>query len=275
MEDVGWFHDHASGNNVLAHQPVTTMLHDLETDEFYPFLIRMYRKKSMFIHEDIDKFRTKLEIMTELFEIASNNFNISGKTVDSWYSSNRFLGDHYVTELKSNRKVSLVDMGKMTNGNHEMFYTMNELLETTFVMHERDLGILSDFPLYAKMKAWLSNGDAVNLVLLYNPGNGRKKFPAFDYVEGNDLITAWNAGWPIESFHNDARDMGLGEYQVRDSEGSLIHASITVTVYTPLYTMMKASKRIFGKVLKTIGECSGAIKETLFFKKNYKSGLFS
>lgn len=34
MEDVGWFHDHASGNNVLAHQTVTTMLHDLETDEF-------------------------------------------------------------------------------------------------------------------------------------------------------------------------------------------------------------------------------------------------
>jgi len=121
MEDVGWFHDHASGNNVLAHQTVTTMLHDLETDEFYPFLMRMYRKRSMIPNEDMDKLRTKLEIMTELFEIASSNFRISGKTVDSWYSSNRFLGDHYVTELKINRKVSPVDMGKMTNRNNDLF----------------------------------------------------------------------------------------------------------------------------------------------------------
>ena len=275
MEDVGWFHDHASGNNVLAHQTVTTMLHDLETDEFYPFLMRMYRKKSMIPNEDMDKFRTKLENMTELFEITSSNFNISGKTVDSWYSSNRFLGVHYVTELKSNRKVSPVDMGKMTNRNNDLFYSLDELPETTFVMHERNLDILEDFPLYTRMKAWLSNGDAVNLVLLYNPENGRKKFLASDYVEGNDLITAWNARWPIESFHKDTKDMGLGEYQVRDSEGSLMHASITVTAYTLLYTMMKASEKIFGKVLKTIGECSRAVKVILFFKNNYRSGLFS
>ena len=275
MEDVGWFHDHASGNNVLAHQTVTTMLHDLETDEFYPFLMRFYRKESMIVQDEPHKFRTKLEIMSELFEIASNNFTVSGKTVDSWFSSNRFLGDHYVTELKSNRKVSLVNMRKMTKRNSDMFYTMNELLETTFIMHERNLDILSDFPMYVNMNAWLSNGDPVNIVILYNPENGRKKFLASDYIEGDDLITAWNARWPIETFHNDAKDMGLGEYQVRDSEGSLIHASITVTAYTLLYTIIKRSRELFGKVLKTIGECSRAIKEILFFKKNYKQRLFS
>ncbi|MHB1439787.1 MAG: hypothetical protein ACYCSO_08635 [Cuniculiplasma sp.] len=68
--------------------------------------------------------------------------------------------------------------------------------------------------------------------------------------------------------------MGLGAYQVRSSEGSLIHASITVSTYTLLYVMMRESKKIFGKVLETIGECSRAIKEVLLFKKNYKSRLF-
>ena len=34
MEYVGWFFDHASGNNVLAHQPVTSGLYDLDTDTF-------------------------------------------------------------------------------------------------------------------------------------------------------------------------------------------------------------------------------------------------
>jgi hypothetical protein len=166
-------------------------------------------------------------------------------------------------------------MGKMTNRNNDLFYSLDELLETTFIMHERELDIHEDFPLYTRMKAWLSNVDSVNLVLRYNPENGRKKFLASDYVEGNDLMSAWNARWPIESFHNDAKDMGIGECQVRCSEGSPIYVSITVTAYTFLYTMTKASGKIFGMVLKTIGECSRAIKEILFFKKNCRLGLFS
>lgn len=274
MEKVGWFFDHATGNNVLAHQYVTTMLHDLETDEFYPFLMRLYVKEDKDNNENNKDFMTKLQIMTVLLKRASDNFNIVGKTVDSWYSSHKFLEDHYVTEMKSNRKASLFNMGKITGKNRDLFYTMDELLETTFLMYERDSDMLKDFPLYVKLKAWLSNGDAVNLVLLYNPENGRKKFLASDYVEGDELISAWNDRWPIESFHNDAKDLGLGEYQVRDSEGSLIHASITVAAYTLLYVMMKESGKIFRKVLKTIGECSRAIKEVLFFKKNYKSRLF-
>jgi hypothetical protein len=199
MENVGWFYDHASGNNVLAHQYVTTMLHDLDRDEFYPFLVKMYVKKDedssknngfmtkleimkeAFKDSWLDKdilFMTKLEIMKDIFKRAMDNFNIVGKTVDSWYSSHRLLEDHYVTEMRSNRKVSLVNLGKMTRKNSDLFYTMDEILETTFLMYERDSDILKDFPLYARINAWLSNGDAVNLVLLYNPENGRKKFLA-------------------------------------------------------------------------------------------------
>ena len=70
MENVGWFYDHASGNNVLAHQPVTTMLHDLDSNEFYPFLVRMYLKKDNC--ENSNDFSTKLDIMADLFAIDSS-----------------------------------------------------------------------------------------------------------------------------------------------------------------------------------------------------------
>ena len=110
--------------------------------------------------------------------------------------------------------------------------------------------------------------------MLYNPENKRKKFLALDHVKGDDLISPWNARWPIESFHDDAKDMGLGEYQVRDSEGSLIHASSTVAAYTLLYVIMKRPKELFGKVLKTIGECSRAIEEILFSKRTTNRGCF-
>ncbi len=274
MENVGWFHDHASGNNVLAHQPVTTMLHDLESDEFYPFLVRMYVKKDKDSSENNTEFKTKLETMSDLFAIACENFNVTGKVVDSWYSSFSFLGENYTTELKSNRKASFQDLGKMIRKNSDMFCTMDEILETTFLMYENSTGILKEFPLYRSFHIWLTNGKPASLVILYNPENGRKKFLVSDHLEGDNLMEAWNHRWSIETFHNDAKDLGLGGYQVRDGEGSLIHVRITIAAYTLLSLMIKASKRLFGRLLKTIGECSRAIKEIIILKKNYKWRLF-
>jgi hypothetical protein len=273
MENVGWFYDHASGNNVLAHQPVTTMLHDIDTNEFYPFLARMYIKRDNC--ENSNDFSTKLDIMANLFAIASENFNVTGKVVDSWYSSFTFLGENYTTELRSNRKASLDDMGKMTKKNRDMFYTMDEILEFTFLLYKNSTGILKEFPLYRSFHIWLANGKPANLVILYNPENRRKKFLVSDHLEGDDLMAAWNHRWSIETFHNDAKDLGMGGYQVRDGEGSLIHVRITIAAYTLLSLMIKESKKLFGKFVKTIGECSRAVKEVLILKKNYKWRLFS
>ena len=88
-------------------------------------------------------------------------------------------------------------------------------------------------------------------------------------------MKAWNNRWSIETFHNDAKDLGMVEYQVRDGEGSLIHVRFTLATYTLLSMMIKASMKLFGKVLKTIGECSREIKEVLILKRNYKWRLFS
>lgn len=270
MENVGWFFDHASGNNVLAHQPVTSGLYDLEKNIFYPFLTRFYIKK-----KPGKEFKTKLEIMEDIFNIADDNFNVTGKVVDSWYSSIKFLGNNYVTELKANRKASFDNLGKMTVKNRDMFYTMDEILESTFLMYNRHSDTLKEFPIQREFKVYLSNGNPVNLIILYNPDNKRKKFIISDYLSGEDMINAWSIRWSIENFHKDAKALGLGEYQVRDSEGSLIHARITIAAYTLLSIMTRTSNKLFGKILKTIGECSRAIKEILILKKNYKSRLFS
>ena len=139
-------------------------------------------------------------------------------------------------------------------------------------MHERDSDSLKEFPLQRGFTVYLSNGDHVNLIILYNPENRRKKFIASDYLSGEEMINAWSIRWSIENFHKDAKALGLGEYRVRDSEGSLIHARITIAAYALL---SRASMKLFGRILMTIGECSRAIKEILILKKNYKSRLFS
>ncbi len=221
------------------------------------------------------EFKTKFEIMEDIFSIAENNFNVAGKVVDSWHSSVKFLGNNYVTELKSNRKASFYNLGRMNAKNRDLFYTMDEILESTFLMYGRHSGTLKEFPLQREFTVYLSNGDPVNLIILYNPENKRKKFIVSDYLSGEEMINAWSIRWSIENFHKDAKTLGLGEYQVRDSEGSLIHARITIAAYTLLSIMSRSSNKLFGRILKTIGECSRAIKEILILKKNYKSRLFS
>lgn len=275
MESVGWFHDRKKGKSVMAHQPVTSLLYDMDADRSYPFLIRLYRKIDDFPEEGEGDFRTKLQIMKEMEGIAHENFNVAGKTVDSWYSAFSFLDRNFVTELKANRKVSLCNIGPITRNSRDMFLTMDEILETTFVMFGKSGEALEDFPLYTELKAFFTNGDPVNLIVLYNPGNGRKKFLASDYLHGDELLQAWNNRWPIETFHNDAKDLGMGEYQVRDGAGSLIHGRTTIASYTLLSMMIKASEKFFGKIVSTIGECSRAVKERLILKRNYKWTLFS
>ena len=274
MESVGWFFDRKDGKNVLAHQTVTTGIYDLVTDRFYPFLMRLYRKKD----DAGSEFRTKLEIMEELIGIAGNNFNVTGKVLDSWYSSFHLMGDHYVTEMKSDRKASFTDLGKIKPSNHDLFFTMNEILDITVFMESRDIdqdSPLKDFPLCRQYNVFLTNGNPVNLLVLYDQESGRRKFLVSDYLDMGGIIRAWDIRWRIETFHNDAKDLGMGEYQVRFREGPLIQAGISSLACTLLSLMIQDSKRLFGRILTTIGQCSRAIKNVLIFKRSYKSRLFS
>jgi hypothetical protein len=207
MENGGWFFDYASGSNVLAHQSVTSVLYDIEADAFYPFLTRLYIKK-MYGKE----FKTKLEIMSDIFSIAEDSFNLAGKVVDSWYLSVKFLSSNYVTELRANRNASFDNSGRITIKNSGLFYTMGEIIESTFIMHERDSDTLKEFQLQRELHAYLSNGNPVNLIILYNTENRRKRLLISDYLSGEEMIKAWSIRWSIENFHKDAKALGLGEY---------------------------------------------------------------
>lgn len=50
---------------MLANQPVTSGLYDLENKVFYPFLARFYVKRM-----SGEQFKTKLEVMEDIFSIA-------------------------------------------------------------------------------------------------------------------------------------------------------------------------------------------------------------
>ena len=55
----------------------------------------------------------------------------------------------------------------------------------------------------------------MNLLVLYDQGSGRKKFLVSDYLDKEGIVRAWDIRWKIETFHNDAKDLGMGEYRGR------------------------------------------------------------
>ena len=76
--------------------------------------------------------------------------------------------------------------------------------------------------------------------------------------------------WRIEEFHKDVKDLGLGEYQLRELRAVLIHGHIALVAYSLLKALLEDSVRLFGMALSTIGECSRAVKEMLFYQRHIK-----
>ena len=66
--------------------------------------------------------------MSDIFSIAEDSFNVTGKVVDSGYSSVKFPGNNYVTELRSSRKASFNNIGRMTVKNSDLFTPWMRLL---------------------------------------------------------------------------------------------------------------------------------------------------
>ena len=57
------------------------------------------------------------------------------------------MGSNYVTGLRANWNASFDNIGRITIKNSDLFYTMGEIIESTFIMHERDSDILKEFQL--------------------------------------------------------------------------------------------------------------------------------
>lgn len=86
------------------------MLHNLDSDIYYPCLVGIYVKIETAGNSSVTKF----QIMKSIFDIAGREFNVAGKTLDSWYSARDMMDESYVTELRKNGEISLEYMGRMT-----------------------------------------------------------------------------------------------------------------------------------------------------------------
>ena len=280
MEAVGYFLDRKIGKTVMAHQFVTSGLYDTVTNNFYPFIMQLYWKRE-YCRKHGETFRTKIEIAEIMGNMAFQNFNVESTAMDSWYASSDFMDflGSFTTELKSNRILMISEHGERKTARNAFKWisvdTLAECLKPK-LMEIPDLDLLPQYNRYFMLEASLSDGTEVILLILYD-----EKHDAFKFLASNDLLNLedflklWRIRWMIEEFHKEGKNLGLGAYQVRDETTPLIHGVSLIAAYTLLSMMIRASKKLFGKVVNTIGECSRLLKERICFNPSYKSKLFT
>ena len=171
MKAVAWFHDRKIGKSVKPHQTVTTGLYDTVTEMFYPFVIKLYRKKE---HCEVNgqEFKTKIEMATDFLMNAYENFNAVKVVTDSWYASSDFLKNAklFVTEQKCNRVVKQSEVSVVRGKDDKTgWMSLDELAK---LMKENltdrvDMNILPTYGKYLMTKVSLSNGLVVSCCQYY------------------------------------------------------------------------------------------------------------
>lgn len=239
----------------------------------------------------VSDFKTKNIIAKEIIDIACENFNVVGRFFDSWYLTSETTSGEltYVSELKSNRwinpsstpiKFADLHSGKARKnvirkaGWKKVNEYSKELLKKGYLTTRKELpdDNLKNFCLYYKTEVYLHSGEHVSLLILYDPKKEESKYLISNKLDITlkEMLHSWRIRWFIEEFHKDAKDLGLGEYQLRKLHSVLIHGQFTFMAYSFLKSFVSDAEQVLNQCVNTIGECSRALKRLLLYKPNIR-----
>ena len=237
----------------------------------------------------VTDFKTKNIIAKEIMDIACKNFNVVGRLFDSWYLTPETTSGEllYVSELKSNRWINLsstpikfadLHSGKARKnvirkaGWKKISEYSKELLKKRNLTQRKEFpdDNLKRFCQYYKTEVYLHSGEHVSLLILYDPEKEEYKYLVSNklYITLKEMLHSWRIRWFIEEFHKDAKDLGLGEYQLRKLHSVLIHGQFTFMAYSLLKSFVSDAERVLNQCVNTIGECSRALKRALLYAPN-------
>jgi hypothetical protein len=247
------------------------------------------------------EFQTKIQIAKEIFLGIRQRFQIEYVVMDSWYASKELLETigklPYVTELKWNRwvweanesdgeHIIIPEFPKCHAGKRYQkrarqngWKKIKDIAEDALKNGKFTPGnddLINDsqvsYTYQYQIKLGLIDGNVLNVLILHDPKTGDIKSLCSNnmFFKSEDFIRLMRIRWRIEEFHKDVKDLGLGEYQLRELRAVLIHGHIALVAYSLLKALLEDSVRLFGMALSTIGECSRAVKEMLFYQRHIK-----
>lgn len=260
MDMISKHYDHLNGRHEKGHSIVTSGYYT--NSLFLPHDLEIYQRKEGIL--DKSMFKTKNQIACEMIDTMSNQKKLFCFVFDTWYSNKQIIkkikanNKHYVTQIKSNRNVTLSRREKAVreHANHLKDKQFKEIIIKgdkfkIFGCSAFISGIGSVFLLFCKM--WIEDkerwGD-INYIIT-------------DLVSFSEesVLRLYLMRGGIESFHREAKQhLGLESYQLRKSRGIARYLFLVLMTYAFLVMLMMLP---YGKMrtLTTIGEVCRALKE--------------
>jgi len=263
MEMLGRHHDHLNGGYEKGHSLVTTGY--FTNNLFLPHDIEVYQRK-----KDVSDpvcFKTKNEIACDMIDTMSRQKKIFCFVFDTWYSNKQIIGKikanqkHYVTQIKSNRNVTLSrrekavrDHAKNIKADQYKYIIIDDKIFKFFGCSAFISGISSVLLLFSKM--WVED---------------KEKWSDMHYIISDlinfseeNILRLYLMRGGIESFHREAKQhIGLESYQIRKSRGIERYLFLVILTYALLIMLLMLP---YGKMraLNTIGDVCRALKEDCY-----------
>ena len=265
IEDVGWFWDHANERYVIAHDYLISN-YVCPSGAHYPIEWRRFRKKDA---GPKDAFKDHTELCMELIDDAITRGIPGDFTFDSYFTSAKVLNHiqdtqrAYVGDVKLNRTV-------VYDGREQSLQAVARQIPWQAKKPVR----------VGKRRYWYFRKQMripgvthpVRIVLFWKE---RDEAEASKALGSNRLcwevirmVLVYRHRWTgTETFHRDGKqELGLGECQVRTSEGQTRHVYLVSAAYSLLTRSLHQSRpQDWARtLLTTIGEACRAVKaETL------------
>lgn len=273
IADVGWFWDHAEERYKIAHDYLFVN-YVCTNGKHYPLDFRRFQKRNLCADLEIP-FKDHTLLCQELIDWVCQQ-NIPGTFAFDTYFTNAPILNHihgkqlangqprgYVGSLKFNRKVEYqgrvlkaselaasiapeVRKPLRTGGQRQWYFTCT--LRIPEVHHKVRLLIL-----------WSGRQDKQARIILVS---NRLRW------EVSRMVRGYRHRWTgTETFHRDGKQqLGMGDCQLRDSEGQTRHMHLVMLAYSLLMKQLRQSYAYEWAMAKltTIGEaCRAILRETL------------
>ncbi|MEW6522020.1 MAG: transposase [Bacillota bacterium] len=237
MAGLGWHYSHADQQQVWGHSYVTA--HYVIAGYAYPVGVLYQSQRAC--SQSGSEFRSKLELAAQL--IADFTPVPGTRPVvlfDSWYASStliqvalgrdfgvvcavrRNLVLHECPHAPPARGISLAELATRT-GMPDHLVTVNH--RTYRVRH---------------VDGYLKGNLRARIVMSAAPSHGARFYAhfhprqeAFSTMDAQELLTHYSHGWPVETFHRNARQLlGFDDYRVRSAGGIERYLELVLIAYT-------------------------------------------
>ncbi|ELY58734.1 IS701 family transposase [Natronococcus jeotgali] len=265
LPGAGEFYDHTEGEPVWGQDLVYSFYTDDKTS--YPLVFRQYEKADDEDQDDADE--TKYDLSREMVTELEEEVGVPADTYlfDSWFAHDSELikhvesyGKDWIGPLRSNRKV--------TYANQEMRV---DALEERIDKEEREIDE-ETYKIWTKTLPVSKLGE-VRLVIAEKVTDDEEENP-IKYLATNKIdapsahiIRSYSYRWRIETFFEDSKqDLGLGDCEMRDSDGASRHWHLQMLTYSLLRLGPESSvsERLVSKASSLRAQLEHGLKEAIY-----------